>query len=110
VPLLGDGKEGRRRRIGGLLLRLLGGGGVVELSGVLPLLACLGEANLGVGAEAEGLLPAIDAVLAAPELASGRGDEQLLTVAVVGLPRLVAGRCVEAQRPGITRWGEILDC
>ena len=69
---------------------LLGGGGVVELAGVLPLLACLGEADLGVRAEAEGLLPAIDAVLAAPELATGRSDEQVQAVAVVEFPRLVA--------------------
>jgi len=87
VPFLGDGKKGWRRRIGGLLLRLFGSGGVVELAGVLPLLTRLGEADLGVRAEAEGLLPSIDAVLAAPELATGRGNEQVQAVAVVELPR-----------------------
>ena len=40
--------------------------------------------------EAEGLLPTVDAVLAAPELATGRGDEQVQAVGVVELPRLVA--------------------
>lgn len=51
---LGDGGEGWRRRIGGLLLRLLGGGGVVELAGVLSFLTCLGETDLGVRAESPG--------------------------------------------------------
>jgi len=106
------------------------------LARVLPLLARLGQADLGERSEAEGLLAAFDAVFAAPELAAGCGDEEVQAVAVVELSGLVAGLRVfdfldrqhlgvfpgweyfippnippeRAQRPGITGCGEIPVC
>lgn len=57
-----DGGYATQRNRDRLLLRLLSGGGVVELTGVLPFLAGFGEADLGVRAKTEGLLATIDAV------------------------------------------------
>jgi len=60
-----------------------------ELAGVVALLPRCGERNFWVGTEGEHLLLAIELVAEAPELAPRWLDEQVQTVAVRQLVRLV---------------------
>ena len=69
--------------------RPLDGGGIVELAGVRPSSRASANPIFGIRAEAQGLFLAVDAVLAAPELAAGRGDEQVQAVAIKELALLV---------------------
>lgn len=70
--------------------RLLGGGWIIELASICPLLASICQPDFGKRAEAECFFLTIDAVLAPPQLATRRGDEQVQTVTVVELVRLVS--------------------
>ena len=91
MPLVRHFEEGGHRRRARLLFLLgtLGGRRIVQLAGIRPSFPSLGQPDLRVRAQAQRLFFAVDAVLAAPELAAGRRDDQVQAIAIKQLALLV---------------------
>lgn len=63
---------------------------IVQLAGIRPSFSSLGQPGLRIWAEAQRLFFAVDAVLAAPQLAAGRCDDQVQAIAIKQLALLVS--------------------
>ncbi|MDB5875690.1 MAG: hypothetical protein JWQ07_5132 [Ramlibacter sp.] len=64
-----------------------------ETAGLIALLACHGQRRVGIGAEGEELLLAVEPVLEAPPLAAGGCNDQIQPALVEELHRLRPGFC-----------------